>query len=643
MKVISDKGHIVTILITLVFVSLSFATGLFSGLERFLEDRLFTNKEISEEIIIVAIDDASIKEFGQWPWPREVFAQFLNALNDAPPKAVGFDVIFSEPSRIGERDDGALETALRSSTYPVIFPVEATGNTPLFPLERFNEHVTLGHINITIDPDGVARTFPAEVNELQSFAQKILTATDIPIPAVTTLTDRNRIVYAGPPNSYRTIPFTRFLSDENLRSEVANSILLVGATAIDLHDNKPTPMSRGIAMSGVEIHANIVNMLIQEYQLLPLPALFHYIWFLLATLIPLGIIRFAKSLKVIVGLNILIGFIYLVVQVALFQTGTAVNIVHIHLAWILSAVSLTGYQYFSIDKDRAEMKKMFGKYVSSKVLDEILEHPERVTLGGEEREITILFSDIRGFTTLSESTTPTQLVHVINRYFTAMTEEILINDGVVDKYIGDAIMAFWGAPLADEAQADNALKAALGMKERLVEFNKELQKEIGLEIKIGVGLYTGPAVVGNMGSNERFDYTAMGDSVNTSARLEGITKVYGVGTIIGESTFLSIQEPEKYIIRELDQIIVKGKKEPRRIFEPFFKTEVSQVQQKQLDSFTLGRDAYYAGNWTKAIMHFEQTLALGPDGPSEELLRRTKELKTNPPKEWNGVYTFTSK
>lgn len=620
----------------------TYAGGLFVGLERFLEDRLFSSKPVRPDVVIVAIDDASLQELGQWPWPRAHFAKFIETLEELRPGAVAFDVIFAEPSRVGEADDARLEQALSNATFPIIFPVEAGGRDILEPLPRFAQHTTLAHINVTVDQDGVVRTFPHETAGLRPLSFELVTAAGLTIPQTERLTDRNRIVYSGPPGTFRSIPFSRFLKQQTL-PDVAGKMLLVGATAADLHDNKPTPVSRGTVMAGVEIHATIANMLAEGYWLLKLPVPLSFAWILCAALLPLLIVLYIRSLLKLFLVNAAIGLLYLVAQITLFDAGIATPLIHIHLAWILSTVALIANQYFTTDREKAEMRKLFGKYVSPKVLDQILENPGHVMLGGEERTITVLFSDIRGFTTLSEKTTPTQLVHIINRYFSAMTAEILENDGVVDKYIGDAIMAFWGAPLPETDQADKAVQAALSMKRTLVTFNQELRAELGIEINIGVGLYTGTAVVGNMGSLARFDYTAMGDTVNTASRLEGVTKAYGVNCIIGESTKEALRHPENYVIRELDQILVKGKKEPRKIFEPLDAKDLSPNKKEQLVAFEAGRTAYYAGDWQQAISHFTKALSRGEDGPSTELLRRCQELLHSQPEHWEGVYEFKAK
>lgn len=635
-------GYLVLSLVIALAVSASYLGGLFTGLERFLEDRLFLEKPLRSDIVLVAIDDASLAKLGQWPWPRAYFAEFLNSIEDAGVRSVGFDVIFSEPSRAGEADDAELEQALLEFPHPVILPLEPVGQDVIRPLNRFSRHAELGHIAVTADPDGVVRTLPFTVAGTAPLSYRLAETAGFELAPRETFDDRTRIVYAQPPGSFRTISFHRFL-EEDLDLAVRDTMLLVGATAADLHDTRSVPLSGGTQMAGVEIHANAATMFIEGYRLTNLPAAAVLAWIVLAAFLPILAILYMSRLSSLFLANVALGACYLAAHVFLFSAGYAANLIHIHGAWILSAVSLMGYQYFVIDRNRAQIKKLFSKYVSDKVLSELLKHPDRVVLGGEEREITVLFSDIRGFTTLSENTTPTELVSIINRYFNAMTSEILHHDGVVDKYIGDAIMAFWGAPLDDAKQAEKAVSAALAMRERLSAFNEELKAEKGLEIAIGVGLYTGPAVVGNMGSSERFDYTAMGDTVNTASRLEGITKTYGVHCIIGETTRSWIESHQEFVTRELDQIQVKGKQDATKIYEPLVRAQVSGAKQNQLKLFEKGRDAYYAGEWDSAITTFMKVLEFGPDGPSEELLRRAQELKADPPTLWNGVYAFTKK
>ncbi len=549
----------------------SFSAGLFSGLENFFEDILFSPKPIDSEIIIIAIDSDSINRIGQWPWPREIFAKAFLKLNESQPKAVGFDVMLAEPSRSGPQDDLTLAKALEKISYPVIFPVEATPS--LKPLSIFtdNKNVTLGHVNLILDQDNVVRKFPLSVfvknineqKEFKTFSYEVLKKSGRDIPDETSLKNLSRIVFSAAPGSIKKIPFWRLL-DEDIVDRFKNKIVFIGATAADLHDENLTPLGKGAAMPGVEIQANIANMLASGYRLTPLSSGFSLLWILLAAIFPAFIfIIFKRSLKPIFP-NVFFGIIYIILIIVLFDKGIVANILHINFAWVFSTASLFGYRYFATEKERREIKNIFSKYVSKDVLEEILRDPGKVALGGEEKEITVLFSDIRGFTTISEKTTPRELVRILNKYFNAMTEEILRNGGVLDKYIGDAIMAFWGAPIDNPHQADNAFKACLGMLQKLKELNNELRAGGDPEINIGIGLYTGPAIVGNIGSELRFDYTAIGDTVNVASRLEGLNKEYKTKIIIGEPTKNKIKGDFQF--KFLGSVEVKGRKESLNIF-----------------------------------------------------------------------------
>ncbi len=558
------KGYCLVSFIVFLIVFASFSAGLFSGLENFLEDRLFSNKPIHQDILIIAIDNESLSRLGQWPWPRGLFASALLKINQSRPAAVAFDVIFSEPSRLGPQDDYYLSNVLSSTFFPIVMPLEKIGPNFTRPLPQFTGRTALGYINTIQDKDGIVRNFPLRTeNGVYSLGYSALKAAGKKIPQEQNLGEINRIVYAAPPRSVRAIPFWR-LFEEDLSDQLSNKLIFIGATAPDLHDSRPTPLSKGEEMAGVEIHANIANMLIMGYRLRPLTSPLAYLWLLFAILMPVVFSLKLRSINSFVFASVGAGVLYLIAQIILFQQGIAANIIHIHLAWILSTIALVIFRYLIVDKEKREMRGVFGKYVSPEVLEQILQNPQKVALGGEEREITVLFSDIRGYTSLSEKTSPHQLVDIINRYFTSVTEEILKNDGVVDKYIGDAVMAFWGAPLSDPDHAEKALKASLGMIKKVEEFNQILKKEIGIEIAIGIGLYSGPAIVGNMGSSQRFDYTAIGDTVNVASRLESLNKEYQTSIIIGEPTVKKIKGA--YQFKSLGSAQVKGRVEGINIF-----------------------------------------------------------------------------
>ena len=559
-----------------LIVSASFYFGVFSGLENFTEDLFFSKKPIHQDIVILAIDSDSISKIGQWPWPREIFGRALLELQKNPPKAVGIDVIFSEPSRLGNGDDLALARALNSVSYPVILPAEAQplilekDNTlragkflkPLPALESAKS-ASLGHVNLILDRDGAVRRFPIDINSLNAMPYEIAKKSGLTIPGEENLDNINRIVFSGPTGSVRSVPFWRVL-EGGAGGLLKDKIVLIGATSPDLHDEKPTPFSGGTQMPGVEIQANIVNMLISGYRLVPLSrTLMIFLIFAAALLAEAVFLILKGEILPLIG-NFALGFIYLIIIILLFDFGISANVIHINLAWILSTAGLLSYRYFASEKGRREMKQVFSKYVSKDVLEEILKDPSKVRLGGETREVTVFFSDVKGFTTLSEKSSPEDLVQIMNEYFTLMTAEVLNRGGVLDKYIGDAIMAFWGAPIDDERQADHALSAALAMADKLKLFNSKLKKNNKPEIGMRIGIYTGPALAGNIGSDLRLNYTVMGDTVNVASRLEGINKEYNTQIIIGETTKNKLTG--KYNLKHLGSVQVKGRSEPLDIY-----------------------------------------------------------------------------
>ena len=486
-----DKFSLIAIGLTVWLVmSLSYSNGLFFGLESFFEDLFVSEKPVDDRIVIVAVDDESLLKIGQWPWPREIFARALENLEKNPPAAVGMDVIFADPSRIGKSDDAELARSLNEISYPVILPVEAS---PLrvnpdktasadalietLPEFRSAKSVTVGHVNLLMDADGVVRKFPAEISDYPAFAIKVkelskydaVTGSRLP-PSLELRTGKQgrddsgfsniqRIVYSAAPGKIRKIPFWRILDDANI--DLSGKIVLIGATSADLHDEKLTPMSRGSEMPGVEIQANIVNMLLQNYRLNPLSDFLMISWLMLMSVIPMTVFIFSgKTLNAVLWNS---GFIFanLIAVIILSEYGVSANLIHIVITGFLATAAGFGYRYAIKEKEKREMRNLFSKYVSGDVLDEILKNPESVALGGEEKEITVFFSDIRGFTTLSEKTTPKELVSILNRYFTAMTNQVLKNGGVLDKYIGDAIMAFWARRLQIQIKRMMRLKRLL--------------------------------------------------------------------------------------------------------------------------------------------------------------------------------------
>ncbi|MBI5421173.1 MAG: adenylate/guanylate cyclase domain-containing protein [Parcubacteria group bacterium] len=566
----------------ILIVEGSFSYGLFTKFENSLEDILVTTKPFNNDIVILAIDSDSIGRIGQWPWPREIYAHILKILESAHPKAVGVDVAFLERSRLGEFDDAVLATALASTSYPVILSAEAdpllldSGMLPRAgilrpPLPSFlaSPNVTIGHTNLILDPDGIVRRIPINIllhegDKVRAFGYEVLSRIQKTLPSERVFGATSRIVYSRAPGTIVRRHISDVLEDGTIISALQNKIILIGATAPDLHDTKLTPLSRGIEMPGVEIQANIINMLSRGYSLVPIATKAMQIWIIITILLPVLVFRRFKGVSRPLLVNVVLGGIHTTIAILLFENGLVANIIHLNLGWIFSTLSLFGYTYFTTERERREMRKMFSKYVATDVLEYIIKNPDKVSLGGEEKEVTILFSDIRGYTTFSETVTPKELIRVLNRYLTAMTDEILKHKGVLDKYIGDAVMAYWGAPMDDPDNADHAIEAALGMIERLKKFNEELRAEGIKEIRFGIGIYTGPVIIGNVGSEIRMEYTVIGDTVNVASRLEGVNKELHTTLLIGESAKNKIKG--KYAFKPMGAVSVKGRKEPLQVY-----------------------------------------------------------------------------
>jgi len=285
-------------------------------------------------------------------------------------------------------------------------------------------------------------------------------------------------------------------------------------------------------------------------------------------------------------------------------------------------------------KQRRFVKKVFHHYLSPHVIERVLEDPSLLKLGGEKREITSFFSDIAGFTSLSEGLSPEELVHFLNEYLSDMTDIILESGGTLDKYEGDAIISFWNAPLDFTDHAVRACRAALDSQKRLVKLKPHFQKRYGHMISARIGVNSGPAVVGNMGSQRRFDYTAIGDTINLASRLEGACKQYGISILVGETTYKQVKDV--IAAREVDLIRVVGKKNPVRVYEILDELKyLSEEEHKSIDVFQRGLGFYRACKWEEAVTLFNK---LKDDKLAKVYIERCGKLeKSPPPDDWDGV------
>jgi adenylate cyclase len=337
---------------------------------------------------------------------------------------------------------------------------------------------------------------------------------------------------------------------------------------------------------------------------------------------------------------------WLAANYVLFTRGLWLNVTYPILTLIVMYTGLTIYRYMTEEREKRKIKSAFSSYVNASVVQEMLKNPDMLKLGGDKRMATVLFSDIRGFTTISERLDASALVHLLNHYFTAMTDIVFKYDGLLDKYIGDAIMAVWGAPLSQPDHAALACRTGLEMMDGLARVRREMAGTIaGVEdLDIGIGINTGTMVVGNMGSLSRMDYTAIGDSVNLGSRLEGANKQYGTNVIVGEMTWEQIKD--RFCCRELDAVAVKGKKLPARIFELVGEPgQVSEDKLKLARAFHKGLAAYKSRRFDDADRIFSAIHHHYPDDkPTRLYLDRVAELRRDPPgPDWDGVFVMKTK
>jgi len=464
---------------------------------------------------------------------------------------------------------------------------------------------------------------------------------DIKIP--TNERGQMMINYLGPPKTFTHYSITDIINNKIARGTFKDKIILVGATAIGIYDMRNTPFSP--VYPGLEIHPTIIdNILRQNFLTRPK---WSKIFDLLAIIL-IGVFTglIIPRLSAVKGILFAIGLfiIHIFLSRILFVTyGVWFNITYPIAALAILYTSLTIYKYMTEERERKKIKGAFSQYVSPAIVNEMLKHPEKLKLGGDRKELSVLFSDIRGFTSIAEGLTPEDLVHLLNEYLTVMTDIVFKYDGTLDKYIGDALMAIYGAPLDLPDHPIKACRSALEMMKELKKLNKKWTDEGKQPMDIGIGINTGPVMVGNMGSDQRFDFTAMGDSVNLGSRLEGANKAYKTNIIISEFTFEIVKN--EFLCMELDSVRVKGKKQPVKIYRLAGYKDQPDTQEEIVNQFNQAINLYKKRKWDKAIHIFENITAMDPDLYAAEVyIERCLDLKNNPPPTgWDGIYVMTTK
>ena len=540
-------------------------------------------------------------------------------------------------------------------------------------LEKLQNYATgAGHFNPTIDADGVVRRVPL----LYEFNNEYYEALSVAIIKILLEAESIELIfgdefsgnyaevewlkigrykipvdeyiqsivpYRGKQNSFPYVSASDVIRGRVDKSMLENSIILVGTTAPGLFDLRATPIQN--KYPGVEIHANMIAGILDN-RLKQVPAYVQGVEFITVLIVGLIISLLMPLTSALLAAS-MTGLIFLVVINFNYYLWEHINLVlpialTVTLILVLFLLNMS-YGFFIERRRKAELGGLFGQYIPSELVEEMSNDPTTYSLEAEDREMTVLFSDVRGFTTLSEGLNPKELSALMNEFLTPITRIIHDYRGTIDKYMGDAVMAFWGAPIKDPEHAIHALEAGLAMIERMYALRDEFLERGWPEIKIGVGINTGVMNVGNMGSEFRMAYTVLGDAVNLGSRLEGLTKQYGVDLLVGEDTKKHINE---YVFRKLDNVKVKGKADPVEIFEPLGK--VAEVSTEELDELRLYNEAlkdYLNKDWGMAIKRFHNLQNLYVDRVLYKLyLERSEFFQENPPGEdWDGVFTFTTK
>jgi adenylate cyclase len=451
--------------------------------------------------------------------------------------------------------------------------------------------------------------------------------------------------YKRPEKYFPTYSVADFIDGSVASEKFKDKIVLFGVTAVGLNnDLVPTPFGPGTP--GVYVHASVIQNIIDSNYLQR--------WFGIALIEALGYLLLAVAMGLIIprlpawaGLLLTIGFavcLYLIDITFIFPRGYWILNMLPTIQAMLSFVGISVYGYFTEGREKRKIRKAFQYYLSRSVVDEVLKDTGKLKLGGERRICTVFFSDIRGFTTISEKLTPEELSNLLNEYLTPMTDLVFKYDGTLDKYMGDAIMAFFGAPIAYPDHATRACYCALDMMEKLAELQHAWRARNIPELDIGIGLNTGPMSVGNMGSDIRFDYTVMGDNVNLGSRLEGTNKPYGTHIIISQYTYEAAKQDIH--ARELDSVRVKGKKEPVLIYELLGKGPASADKQVLISTFSDAIMLYKQQKWDAAMGLFTKVKnELKPeDYASKVYIERCEKMREHAPQaDWDGVYTMTTK
>ncbi len=682
---------------------------------------------VDPRIVIVDIDEKSLKQEGHWPWARDKIAHLTENLFKAGAAVVAFDIVFPEKEEnraleVARRLDGRLDPqilrVLRSNAAifdddvtlaamlgqhdtvlgftleesranrsgvlpaPLSFPAEAhmddiplktadgyVANNPT--LQNATQHSGFFSLDMDPDPDGIIRSVPLvmrhdgavypslaletvrlfllldKVDPLSAMEgdQRVLEALrlgDLVVP--TDRMGRIMVPYRGTQKSFPYISATDALTSPGTLSQLQGAIVLIGTTASGLYDLRSTPVEA--VYPGVEVHANIIAGILDNH--FPSEASWTKganILLLLLLGVILALLLPALSSAAMMIVSAVAATLFVVGNFWVWQSEGIILALALPLAFIASLNAFNvAYGFITESRSRQKLTEMFGQYVPPELVEEMSRNPDNFSFEGESRMMTVLFSDVRSFTSISEGLPAARLKEMLNKFFTPMTEIIFRNRGTIDKYVGDMVMAFWGAPVKNDDHAYHAVLSALEMIRETERLKPEFKQQGFPELDIGIGINAGLMNVGDMGSTYRRSYTVIGDAVNLASRLEGVTKLYGVSIVVGETVYE--KTADRILYREVDLIRVKGKQQAVTIYQPIcLRSEASDDDDKEMAMWQEAIGFYRQAYWQEAREAFEALHAVSDAKTLAELyLERIASLSNHPlPDDWDGAYERESK
>ncbi len=621
----------------------------------------------TDSIRLIFLDQESL-DWGKnenglsWPWMREAYVPILDFCKRAGAHSVVFDVLFTEPSAYSVDDDRALGAAIaRNGRYiQAFFP---SGSAVPIP-EAASNAAILAHARADFDPDGVLR----RIRLVERHGDRLIPSLGLaplllhqPRPELTLEKGFLRIGstvvpldangaallrFRGPSQTHAAVNAKAVIQSELQLAAGEKPILdpsffkdkdvFFGFTAHGLYDLRPTPM--GAQYPGVEVHAATLDNLRAGDFLREVPDAVALAAMLFLCLLAGAGIRFVQTARLSGLLLVTLSLIPLIMAGTLYPAGWWMPAVAPEAGVVLALVGGLVVNYAAEGRQKRFIKGAFSQYLSPVVIEQLVRNPERLTLGGEKKPLTILFSDIRGFTGISETLDPQELTALLNAYLTAVTAVIYEEGGTIDKYEGDAVIAFWNAPIEMPDHAARAVRAALRYQEKLRDINPRLKQEFGHELVARIGLNTGPVVIGNMGSAQRFNYTFLGDAGNLASRLEGLNKPFGTPILVSQVT--REMAGDEFVFRKIARVAVVGRKEPVTVYQPM-RHEDWKAGESGFAAFESALADFEHGDFGAALKALEPLAAQDP--VAAHYRRQCDYLLRNPPPAWNGTWILTEK